>query len=437
MTARTDPTERLFRRTRRRLLVITFGLVAALVIGIGTVTAVVGLAALDADVDRSLQAAVDAAAAQSPPESTGEPAEVDDVVPQAADTFVVYLDAAGAVVASPSRIGLDAIPDQAAMQAMAAGASADWRTVISNGLSIRLLTVAMTAPEEGSARYVQGGFVLTLHDRQSRSLVLTIVGAAVIGIVAAAFLALVLTRRTLLPVRRAMDGQRRFVADASHELRTPAAIIRADAEVLEREGHVAPAGEPLLRDIVEESARLGRLVGDLLALATAERGGLSLQMERLDLADIARTVAGRIAPVADARDVQLVVRAQGPVAIAGDRDRLTQVLVVLLDNAIGHTPPGSVVELEVAARDGRAELVVRDHGPGVVPADRERIFEPFTRSQGGRGAGPVAARPGAGLGLAIARSFVAAHGGEISVDDAPGGGARFVVRLPVALRPAT
>jgi two-component system, OmpR family, sensor histidine kinase CiaH len=422
-----DQTDRLLGRTRRRLVLVTFGLIAALVIGVGTVTGVIGLALLDVDVDRALQNAVEAAA-RVPVESSGETGEADEVIPAAADTFVLYLDGTGALVSNPSRVRLDSLPDASAVAAVAAGARSDWRTVVSGGVSVRLLTLPVPNNGESLARYVQGGFVQTLHDRESQSLVLAIAGTGLVGLLAAAIVAGILTRRALQPIRRAMDGQRQFVADASHELRTPAAIIHADAEILEREGHVGPDGLPLVRDIVEESARVGRLVGDLLTLATAERGELQLVRERVDLADLGLETARRMAPLAAARGIAIRATSDGLCTVAGDRDRLVQVIVVLLDNAIGHAPSGSEIELAVRREAKRASLAVVDHGPGVPAADRERIFEPFRRSVGGR----AERRRGAGLGLAIAKAIVVAHGGHIEVDDAPRGGARFVVSLPAS-----
>lgn len=426
---RGDPVDRLLRSTRSRLVLVTFVLISALLVGIGTVTAVAGLFALDGDVDRALQAAVEAAAANPPSGANGEGPEVDDVVPAAADTFILYVDAGGSVVSNPSRVRLVGLPDAAGLGAVSRGDPADWRTVASGTVSIRLLTVPIApSAEGGTARFVQGGFVLTLHDLQSRSLVATIVGTGIVGLLAAAIVATLLTQRALHPIRQAMASQRRFVADASHELRTPAAIIRADAEVLEREGHVGPDGMALVQDIVDESARLGRLVGDLLTLATAERGELQLRREACDLTELTLATARRMEALAAVRGVTIQAHGTGRCGVEGDRDRLVQVIVVLLDNAIGHAPAGTPVEVTIE-RDRRDVIVaVRDHGHGVPSAERARIFQPFTRST----AAGVERRRGAGLGLAIAREITTAHGGRLDVEDPPGGGARFVLRLPAA-----
>ena len=122
----------------------------------------------------------------------------------------------------------------------------------------------------------------------------------------------------------------------------------------------------------------------------------------------------------------MTVAAEGPVVVAGDPSRLRQVIDNLVRNALTHTPQGTPVELRVSREDGRAHLEVRDHGRGLPPGDPAVLFERFWRSEGGRERG----RAGAGLGLAIVAGIVAAHHGEVSAADAPGGGARFDVFLP-------
>jgi signal transduction histidine kinase len=258
--------------------------------------------------------------------------------------------------------------------------------------------------------------------------VATIVVVGLAGLVAAGLVTLLLTARALVPVRQSFDAQRRFVADASHELRTPAALIRANAEVLQREGLVREGGVPLADDIVAEADRLGRLVEDLLTLAAADARGLTVALAPVDLAALARETARNAAALAANRGVSISVDAERPVAVVGDHDRLIQLALILIDNAITHSPRGGVVTVAAATSGRRATLVVSDQGPGVPEADRARICEPFTRLPAGR----QEKAPGAGLGLAIGARIAEAHGGGIAVDDAPGGCARFTLALPVS-----
>ena len=229
-----------------------------------------------------------------------------------------------------------------------------------------------------------------------------------------------------------MAAQRRFVADASHELKTPPAIIRANAEVLEREGLVNEGGHVLVADIVTETDRLARLVGDLLQIASSEAAGLVFVRRPTDLGAVALDAVRQAGALAAMREVELRFESGDEpgtsASVSGDRDRLTQLVLILIDNALDHTPPGTTVRVAVRRSDRRVELTVIDEGPGIPVAERDRVFEPFTRLPGVRRdrAG------GTGLGLAIAQRIAAAHDGTIAVDDAPGGGARFLVSLPRA-----
>ena len=177
---------------------------------------------------------------------------------------------------------------------------------------------------------------------------------------------------------------------------------------------------------------LSRLVGDLLQLASAEATGLVVDRRPVDLAGIAADTVRQAEALATERGVGLrLVRSapEGLTLVSGDRDRLTQLLLILLDNAFDHSPKGGTVTVDVRTSGQAAvALTVSDEGPGIPSADRERVFEPFARL-------PGVARDragGTGLGLAIARRIALAHAGTISVDDRPGGGASFVLTLPVA-----
>jgi signal transduction histidine kinase len=433
--------ERLIRHTRWRLAAVTLALVAALVALVGATTAVVAIQALEANVDRALEATAQSAAAQTegsiPAAGSGEGEDgggETDHLPASADTFVLVLDSGGRVVSNPSRVALTQYPDPApALEAVRANGR-DMRTVSLDGVPVRLLTLPVPPGAEAGtsnpAGYVQAGFVMTLHDQQVASLVSAIVGAGLLGLIGAALVTALVTARALAPVRAAFARERRFVADASHELRTPVALVHASAEVLQREDLVLGEGRPLVDDILSESDRLGRLVGDLLTLAATDSHELATERQPLDLAEIVRDTVRRATPLAGERGNALVLGGtpDQPLPVLGDRDRLTQLLLILLDNAFGHSPPGGTVYVALARLGRDAEVSVCDQGPGVARDERERIFEPFARSAGTRARN----RGGTGLGLAIAKEIAERHQGTIAVDDAPGGGARFVVAIPLA-----
>lgn len=429
----TNPTSRLLTRTRRRLFVVTLGLVALLVLGIGGATAFVTLRALDVEVDRALAASVKAAAEamRDGLPSASEPSDSEDAILASSDTFVLILDARGGLVSKPSRVSLPTgLPDESAVGA-AQATGRDLRTVDPGGVEVRLLTVPIVPEGSGSPiGFVQGGFVLTLHDEQSASIVAAIALVAVIGLLGAAVVTLIVTGRALIPIRRSFEAQRRFVADASHELRTPAALIRANADVMEREGLVADEGRPLVSDIITEADRLGRLVGDLLQLAATDTTGIEVDPRPVDLGAIVADTVRQADALATERAVKLVVdeATAAPAIVNGDRDRLIQLLLILLDNAFDHSPPGGTVTVGVRRLDGTVELTVDDEGPGIPTTEREHVFEPFTRLPGVR----RDRSSGTGLGLAIARRIATAHHGAIRIEDGPGGGARFVVALSAA-----
>ncbi|MEV4042276.1 signal transduction histidine kinase [Streptomyces sp. SAI-195] len=220
------------------------------------------------------------------------------------------------------------------------------------------------------------------------------------------------TNETLAALESSVERQRGFVADASHELRSPIASLRTQLEVA--------AAHPELLDLegaVADTVRLQRLAADLLLLARLDAGERPADA-RVDLAALAREAAEGRGGVS--------VRGEGAVQVAGSRGQLGRVLANLLDNAQRHAR--SAVEVSVR-RDGDAVVVaVADDGDGVPAADRERIFERFVRLDAARSRDDG----GAGLGLAIARDVAVRHGGTLTVHDAPAGGALFELRLPGA-----
>ncbi len=422
------PTELLLRRTRRRLFAVTLALLTLLVIGVGAATLIMGLSALDAGVDRALQTAVDAAAASVTGEmpTSDERNEPDEQAPSGADTVLLVLNPSGKVVQNRTGSSLPGLPDVGVLPS-ASAAGQDLRTIRAGDHSLRLLTVPLV--HDGTLLgYVQGAFVLDVHDSQSQSLVIAVIIVGAMGLIGAALITLLVTGRALVPIRNGFEAQRRFVADASHELRTPAALIRANAEVLEREDLIADDGRPLLEDVIAEADRLGGLVGDLLQLAAWDETRLSIAPVALDAAALASDTVRGASALAAERDVRLQTDAASPAIAMADRDRLVQLLLILVDNAVDHSPAGGTVTVRVRGGPHAVEIDVDDQGPGIAAGDRERIFEPFTRLSGTTRHGSG----GTGLGLAIARRIVDAHGGTIRADSPAGGGARFTVELPPA-----
>ena len=238
---------------------------------------------------------------------------------------------------------------------------------------------------------------------------------------------LALTMNQMLErLQASRDRQQQFVADASHELRSPLANIRQTAEVARTHPGALPEGE-LADAVLEESARMQRLVEQLLVLTRADEGAVFRTVHDVDLDDLALAEASRVRR--NGLDVDTTGLTHG--RVRGDRASLAQVVRNLVDNAARH----SDARIAMALRESgdQVELIVEDDGLGIAEDQRERVFERFVRLDEAR----ARDAGGSGLGLAIVKEIVTAHGGTVAVSSAALGGARFVVRLPAAATPRT
>jgi signal transduction histidine kinase len=286
-------------------------------------------------------------------------------------------------------------------------------------------------------------------------------------------------RRLNATLEATLADQRRFLADAAHELRTPVASLRAQLALLRQEAEQAPAGSgvdrvggadgaggaggadggrassdgaggrEVLAQMAQETARLSALLADLLTLARADEGA-PLADEPVDLEELLVAVYREVQPLAGAVRLRLDVDdgdgdGDGAPVVRGDAERLRQMLLNLAANAIRFTPAGGLVTLRCRRAGGRAVLSVEDRGIGIAAADLPRVFDRFYRVDAARARGPGASgrsSGGAGLGLSIAKWVAEAHGGTIEAASEPGRGSVFTVRLPLAppgqaQRPAT
>jgi signal transduction histidine kinase len=234
-------------------------------------------------------------------------------------------------------------------------------------------------------------------------------------------------RTTVEELRRLSALRADFVSLVSHELRSPMASVIGSARTLEqRWRELSPEQrESFLALIAHETSRLAELIGDVLDTSRIESGTFSYSFEDVDLARLVRDSAAAAEHGQDEVTVEAVVREPLP-AVRGDRDRLRQVLVNLIDNAVKYSPPGDRVSVKAEQSDSRVVIEVRDRGPGISPEHQRLIFEKFGRAN-------VAehAKPGTGLGLFIARSIAEAHGGALEVRSAPGRGTTFRLSLPL------
>jgi signal transduction histidine kinase len=254
-----------------------------------------------------------------------------------------------------------------------------------------------------------------------------------VAVVRAAFLAIVpltfalavgggwfLARSTLRPV---IESQRRFMADASHELRTPVSVIRSAADVtLSQPDRSTAEYLDSMSVIAEQAKRLTRLVNDLFLLARADVKGQPLATTRFYLDDVLADCVRAVEVLGATKDVHFDVSAEEDIEVEADEDLLRRMLMNLLENAVKHTAQGTHVQVEMTRENNQVRISVRDRGPGVPAKDRERIFERFVRLEPGNPAG-------AGLGLPIARWIAEAHGGTLTLAESSSPGSLFVVRL--------
>jgi two-component system sensor histidine kinase BaeS len=217
--------------------------------------------------------------------------------------------------------------------------------------------------------------------------------------------------------------RRNLVADVAHELRTPLAILQGSTEAL-LDGVDEPTPE-VLSSLNDEVIRLRHLVGDLETLAAAEAVGLRPRADLVDLADVALSATDLLRPLAEGRDTTITVDPQ-PALVIGDPDRLHQIAVNLIANAVKFTPVGGAITITTGSDEASACLEVVDNGPGIPDQEVPHVFERFWRGSNGDKAS------GSGIGLAVVSELVAAHRGTVSAGNVPGGGARFSVTIPTA-----
>jgi signal transduction histidine kinase len=344
-------------------------------------------------------------------------------------TYALIIGPDGTVVSGPRGPQPPGLPYEAGVSA--AGATGrDVRTTEISSTPVRILTE--TVAVEAQTFTVQVVQDRTAEVRTLQVMIVVLLGGGLVVVLVAFGFGTIYARRALVPIRESLTSQRgalrrqrEFAADASHELRTPLTVIRSSVDYLRRH-----RGEPVqtvgsaLEDIDEEVGHMTSIVEDLLLLARSDSGAVELEHVPVDLGDVAADGAQALGKPATDRGVRVEVDPQ-PAVVSGDPARLRQLVMILVDNAIRHSPVDGRVGVEVRADGGGASLTVEDDGPGIQPEDLPHLFERFYRAHGAPGGGT-------GLGLAIAAWIVDRHGGEIEVANRAEGGARFVVHLPAA-----
>jgi signal transduction histidine kinase len=249
-----------------------------------------------------------------------------------------------------------------------------------------------------------------------------------VTVAAAGALSYLLAGRTLRPIRVAMDTQKRFFADAAHDLRTPLAAMRTEAEVaLDRRDLSREEAVRVISSHLEEIGRLSAMVDQMLALVRGA-GGASAPRQRVPLVGLASGVVAKLAAIAERRGVRLAFAGGGDGAVRGDPAALERALVNVIENAIVYTPPGGSVRVEVGRVGSRLELRTSDDGMGIAAEDLPHVVEPFFRADKAR----TANEAGCGLGLTIAARIVEDHQGAMQVVSEQARGTTVTMRFPAA-----
>jgi signal transduction histidine kinase len=420
-----------FGRIRWRLAgwnLVVLGLVLAVTIGAALLTETrARAAALDNELRLGAEREVAAFDRDGDDDSEGESRRR---LGSGSDLFAFWLDGRGQVVRNSRQINLAGLPDAEAVRAALGGREtlAD-RDV--GGVSVRLLTVPVYHDRRIEG-VVQVGKPLAggQQDLMQLTTILLLTGA--VGLVLSAFGSLFLADRAMRPILEAFERQRRFIADASHELRTPVAVLRARAEVLQREGtDLAPDHREQLQLLRRDADELSALLDELLDLARLDAGQIELLLEPVALADVVDETVAQLAALAAPRQVHLHAVTK-PVWGQANLGRLRQVVRALVDNALKHTPAGGSVEVSVEIHGECARLRVIDTGKGIAPEDLPKVADRFYRADEARSRLGDGQSVGAGLGLAIAAELVRLMHGRFTLESTLGHGTVATVLLPAA-----
>jgi signal transduction histidine kinase len=337
--------------------------------------------------------------------------------------FVIHINANGQAIpnsasdSSPLSPNTEAIPNAEAK-------GHDWRTVnLADGTAVRLLTYYV--PTGTEITYLQAGRLLT---DQQHILTQLLVGLLALGLISAVLIGAGswwTAGRSLAPAQRAWEQQQVFIANASHELRTPLTLMRASTEVAMRDKVTYKERQELLSDVLEECNRMARLIEDLLLLSRLDAGHLELKREAIDTAELLEETRRQFGPLAQEGNINLEVGQAAGVAYS-DATRIRQVILILLDNALRHTPSNGTIWLNSHPQGNQVALAISDTGIGIAPEHLAHIFERFYQADSSRSG----ENHGSGLGLSIAQAIMKALGGKMIVESQQGHGTCVTLFLP-------
>ncbi len=291
------------------------------------------------------------------------------------------------------------------------------------GEMVRVASVSVTG-RDGGVAVIQAAQSRRVVREAVGNLLLILVPVGLGGLLLAGVGGLYMSRRAMQPVTDSFQRQRTFIADASHELKTPLSLVKINAEVMQRNPTNPENGE-IIEDQLSEIDRMDALLSDLLVLARLDAGRLDVEEKPFDLSVVAAETAGRFLTRAAAEGIRLEVEVPDQLPVRGDPGSTSQILAALLDNAMRYTPKGGDITVRARPLDDQAEASVEDTGPGISPEHLPRIFDRFYRAEAAR----TRKGGGTGLGLSIARDLARAQDGDLTAESAEGGAA-FRLKLP-------
>lgn len=306
----------------------------------------------------------------------------------------------------------------------------DWRTIRPRGRRVRLLTYRLDSLDEPS--YLQVGRSMADQDNLRQVLAISLLFFGGISLVVLGSASWWLAGRSIKPTQLAWQRQQAFVANASHELKTPLTLIRSSAEVALRGMRADTEEAHLVKEIVREADHMNRLVEDQLLLSRLDQGNFELTLQPVSVDSLLKDVQRQLERLPIAEGKKLSFDLNGCWAL-GDPTRIRQILLILLDNALRYSQPGGTIKVQADSQAGMALITITDDGPGIPAEDLARVTDRFYRVDKARGRDSG----GSGLGLAIAKMLVEAHRGSLAITSQPGQGTTVTVKLPTIDRGAT
>lgn len=339
--------------------------------------------------------------------------------------FILPLDRSGALMYNPNPYQPPMSPDQSAVQAALSQGSDLRNSTLSDGTPVRLLTYSV--PVESGYGLLQMGKPIGAQMRVLQQLTSGLLLVGAISILLLGIGSWWMAGRSLRATQNAWDMQQAFVANASHELRTPLTLMRASAEVAQRITQPNPQQASLMKNIVEEVDHMTQLVEDLLLLSRLDAHQLKIEKRPVDLAALISELARHFEPLANANQVTFLHRVSSGKVLA-DATRLRQIIIILLDNALRHTPARGKIIIQSSVEGRNQRIDVSDNGEGIAPQHLAHLFERFYQVENARSK----EQKGNGLGLSIAKSLLELQDGQISITSQLGQGTSIHITLPRA-----